>query len=85
MDTETSTPAAFVIMDYPGAALRYPEHFGTEWERRKQREQPESRFGPFADEAKYDLVKWAIESGQSLASVNGLLRTKYVSGRQDSL
>lgn len=42
-------------------------------------EGPESRYGPFSDEAEYELVKWAIESGQSLTSVNGLLCTKYVS------
>ncbi|KIO20859.1 hypothetical protein M407DRAFT_10698 [Tulasnella calospora MUT 4182] len=69
---------SFHILDYPGAALRYTDRVGTEWERRKAREGPDRCYGPFADADEYGLVKWAVESSQSLAAINGLLRTEYV-------
>lgn len=79
-DSHAPSEPSFRILDYPGAALRYTNRVGTEWERRKAREGPDRRYGPFADADEYGLVKWAVESSQSLAAINGLLRTKYVRG-----
>ncbi|KAG8971131.1 hypothetical protein FRC05_011500 [Tulasnella sp. 425] len=85
MDLDGLDPPAFLVMDFPGAALRDLECVGTNWERRKQLEVPTSRYGPFSNESEYELVKWAIESGQSLASINSLLRTKFVTEHPEKL
>lgn len=79
-DNDDPPELEFRILDFPESALRYAEHVGTECEKRKKLGRHEICYGPFANAAEYNLVKWAANSGQSLAAINSLLGTKYVSG-----
>lgn len=54
-DSHAPSEPSFRILDYPGAALRYTNRVGTEWERRKAREGPDRRYGPFADADEYGV------------------------------
>lgn len=52
-DNDDPPEPEFRVLDFPGAALRYAEQVGTEWEKRKELERPETRYGPFADAEEY--------------------------------
>lgn len=78
-DEPDNDEPAFRFERVPGAAVREPLRFGTEWEHRKAKERvPGCPWFPFISAEAYDFVQWAVQTKQTLADVDALLKTRYV-------